>query len=134
MVRFGNKKSVSWRFCRDTLQIYLSFKANPIIIHNRFEPVLSSQTSITQIAFRVWPMLQATIVKPLQFIGDDERDMPIRHTFLEHNEPSHTSVPVLERMNPLETMMEIKNIIKRFLLLDIVILQQSFHFLTHLFR
>ena len=69
------------------------------------------EASIPQIPFDVWPLLQATIVEPLQFIGDDERDMPIRHTFLEHNEPSHTSVPVLERMNPFETMMKIKDII-----------------------
>ena len=79
-------------------------------------------------------MLQTAIVEHLQLVRNDERHNTIRQAFLKHNKPADTAVAVLERVYCLETLVQVQNIIKRFFLLDIIFLQESFDLAFDIFR
>ena len=84
--------------------------------------ILCCQAGIHQIAFDMWPVLQATIIKHLQVIGNDKRHMPIGQALLEHQEPPHTPVSILKRVYTLEAMMQIEDILESLVTLGIVFL------------
>ena len=65
------------------------------------------QAGIGQIAFFVIPFLQSTVIEHLQIVLNDERNDIVFQALLKHDQPAHTAVAVLERMNPLKLHMEV---------------------------
>ena len=63
----------------------------------------------------------------------DKRNDIVFQTLLKHNQPAHTTVAVLERMDPLKLHMEVQNILKSFFLLGIVFRQKPFHLIGNFF-
>ena len=88
-----------------------------------FVLILGCEASVCQVAIHVAPFAEAAIIEELEVIGDDERDEVISEAFLEHDEATHASVAILERMNLLEADMEIKNVFER-LALDGVVFRE----------
>ena len=54
----------------------------------------------------------ASVAEHLQVILNHERDGIIVQAFLAHNQPAHTTVPVLKQMNLLKPDMEIQDFFK----------------------
>ena len=109
---------------------------NPKIIQTHFVLVLRSQAGICQISFFIAPFFQSTIIEHFQIVLNTERNNIIFQTFLKHNEPAHTTVSVLERMNPLKLHMEVQeylhfpNIEQLYLFHSEIRQDQSFYFFS----
>ena len=123
----------TWEPTFDTLNIILLIWDSEII-QIRLISILCSQAGIYQIAFFIVPLLQSSIVEHLQVILNNEWDDIIFQTFLEHNQPAHTTVTVLKRMDSLKLYMEIQNIFKGLFCFCVILCQQRFHLAGNFFR
>ena len=83
------------------------------IVQQAFITILGSEASVCQIAVDVSPLAQSPIIKHLQFVGNDKRNMLVVQAFFEHQQPPYTPVAVLKGMDSLKTHMEAKNVFKR---------------------
>ena len=92
---------------------------NPKIIQICFIFILCCQTGICQTTFFVVPFLQSTVIEHFQIVLNNKWNNIVFQTLLEHNQSSHTTITVLERMNPLKLHMEVQNIRKGLLLYSI---------------
>ena len=97
------------------------------IIHNGLVVILCCEAGVGEVFVDVVPLAQAAVVEHLQFVGDDEGNDTVCQAFLEHEEATHAPVAVLERMNALETHVEVENVFQRLCLLAVVICQQRCH-------
>ena len=89
--------------------------------------VLCGQAGIQEVAIHMAPFLQTSVVEEFQLIGDDERHDAVCKTLLEHHQPAHTTVPVLERVDGLKFLMEVDDVLQRLLLLGIVGCEEGLH-------
>ncbi len=85
---------------------------------------LRCKTSVGKIPRQSFPLVQTTIIEHLQFIGDDKWYNAVIQALLEHKQPPHTSVSVLERVYRFKTLMEIKNILKGNILSPLILFKQ----------
>ena len=69
------------------------------------------------------PFLQAAIIIQLEFLVDDERYHVIPQAFFKEKQPPDSAVAVLKRVDPLEAVMKVQQVVKR-LLFDRVILRE----------
>lgn len=96
--------------------------------------VLRRQASIGQVAVRMPPLAQPPVIKEFQLVCNDKWHLPVRQTFLEQNQPAHAPVPVLKRMDTLETDVEIKQVVQRLLLFAMIRRKQRLHRFVYFFR
>ena len=106
---------------------------NPKIIQICFIFILCCQTGICQITFFVVPFLQSTVIEHFQIVLNNKWNNIVFQTLLEHNQSSHTTITVLERMNPLKLHMEVQNIRKGLFFFGVVFRQQGLHFIGNFF-
>lgn len=81
--------------------------------------ILRGQAGISQIARDIRPILKASIVEILQVVRYDERHYSVGQAFLEHDKPSRPSIPVLKRMNRLELLVKVNDIVQFFFFLEL---------------
>lgn len=86
--------------------------------------ILRGQAGISQIARDIRPILKTSIVKILQVVRYDERHYPVGQAFLEHDKTSRPSIPILKRMNRLELLVKVNDIVQCLLLLGVIRLEQ----------
>ena len=82
---------------------------------------MRGEAGVGQEAVDVAPLLQTAIVEKLEVVCDDERHNVVCQTLLEHQQTSHTTVAVLERMNLLEAHVKIEDVIQRLSLVPVVV-------------
>lgn len=85
---------------------------NSEVIQCGFEFILSCKTRIKKIAVLLIPLREPSIVERLQIISNDKRNNIMGKAFFKHNQPTDTSVAILERMNALKTNVIINNVFK----------------------
>lgn len=83
------------------------------VIQRCFESILSCKARIKKIAVLLIPLREPSIIERLHFVSNYERDNVMSKTFFKHNQPTNTSVAILERMNALKANVVINNIFKR---------------------
>ena len=71
------------------------------------------EAGVGQESVDVAPLPQTAIIEKLEVVGDDERHNTVSQTLLEHQQTSHTTIAVLERMNLLETHVEFEDVVQR---------------------
>ena len=86
--------------------------------------ILRGQAGISQIARNIRPILKTSIVKILQVVRYDERHYPVGQAFLEHDKTSRPPIPILKRMNRLELLVKVNDIVQCLLLLGVIRLEQ----------
>ena len=96
--------------------------------------ILRGQAGISQIARDIRPILKTSIVKILQVVRYDERHYPVGQAFLEHDKTSRPSIPILKRMNRLELLVKVNDIVQCLLLLGVIRLEQYAQHGMHLLR
>ena len=94
--------------------------------------VLGGEASVHQIAIRVPPLIQTSIVEQLEFVSNDERYDIVCQTFLEHQQATYAAITVLKGMNPLEAYMEIDNVFQCLSPNVTVAANQTLHLLMNL--
>ena len=85
---------------------------NSEVIQCGFESILSCKARIKKIAVLLIPLREPSIVERLHFVSNYERNNIMSKAFFKHNQPTDTSVAILERMNALKANMVINNIFK----------------------
>lgn len=93
---------------------------NPKIVQVLLKLILRRQACVSQITSLPFPFLQAAIVKQLRVLVDDKRNDVVSQTFLEQNQPTNSAVAVLKWVNPLKTVVKIKQIIEGLFLIGVV--------------
>ena len=101
------------------------------IVEYRLVVVLCCQTGVRKILPNFRPALKTAIIKHLQVVRNDERYDTVSQTLLEYYEPSHTPVAVLKRVDHLKALVQIEDILQRFLPLGIVLDKQRFYLLAN---
>ena len=96
--------------------------------------VLGCKAGVSKVAVHVSPFPETAVVEEFEFFGDDERHDTVCKAFLEHQEPSYAPVPVLERMDCLELLMQVDDILQRLCGLGVIGRKQRFHPSMHLLR
>ena len=91
------------------------------IIEQGFVVILCSKAGISQILLDVGPLLQASVVEHFKIVSYDKRHDTICQTLLEHYEPTHTTITILEWVNGLEALMKVENIIKGILFNGVIL-------------
>lgn len=99
-----------------------------------FEVVLGGQARIHEVAFYPRPVAQTPIVEHLQLVCYDERHEAETETFAEHYQSSYPAIAVLKRMNRLEPLVEINNILERRVFPAGVFFQQRLDFAVDILR
>ena len=107
---------------------------NSEIVHVFLKIILSREDCVSEIALFAVPLIKAAIREHLHSIIDDKRHDIISQTFLEHDQPTYTTVSILERMDGFKAYMESDNVIQCFLLYCIVCFQKCTHFCRYSFR
>ena len=80
-----------------------------------------------------WPLLQTSVVEHLEIIGDDEGNDAGRQTLLEHHKASDTAVAVLKRVDALETLVQVEDVVECLVPPGVVLCQESLHLAVYLF-
>ena len=74
--------------------------------------ILRRKACVCQVAWHLRPFVQSTVIKHLQFLRDDKGDDIVLQAFLEHDQPSDTSVAILKRMYQFKALVEVKDILQ----------------------
>ena len=85
---------------------------NSKVIQRGFESILSCKARIKKIAVLLIPLREPSIIERLHFVSNYERNNIMSKAFFKHNQPTDTSVAILERMNALKTNVIINNVFK----------------------
>lgn len=85
---------------------------NSEVIQCGFESILSRTVRIKKIAILLIPLRESTIVERLHFVSNYERNNVMSKAFFKHNQPTNTSVAILEWVNALKANVVINNIFK----------------------
>ena len=104
------------------------------IVHKFLIAVLRRQTSVHEIAVSLTPAAQTSVVEHFQLVRDYEGNYPGREAFLEHYKPADAAVAVLEGVYPLETHMEIEDILQRLRLPAGIFRKEPAHMPVYLLR
>jgi hypothetical protein len=94
---------------------------------------LCREARVGEVIVNVSPLAQSAIIEELEVVGDDERHDVTGQTLLEHEQSPHSTVAVLERMDALESYVEVENLLQRFLLIVVIIADESLHLPVNLF-
>lgn len=105
---------------------------NSEIVEQGLVVVLRRETGVAQIFAHGGPLLQTAVVKHLEVIGDDEGNDAGCQTLLEHQEPSDAAVAILKRMDALETLVQIENVVECLVPPGVVLRKESLHLTVHL--
>lgn len=105
---------------------------NSEIVEQGLVVVLCREAGIAQIFAYGWPLLQASVVEHLEVIGDDEGNDAGRQTLLEHHKASDTAVAILKRVDALETLVQIENVVECLVPPGVVLRKESLHLTVHL--
>lgn len=105
---------------------------NSEIVEQGLVVVLRRETGVAQIFAYGGPLLQTAVVKHLEVVGDDEGNDAGRQTLLEHHKASDTAVAILKRMDALETLMQVENVVECFVPPGVVLRKESLHLTVHL--
>ena len=89
--------------------------------------VLGEAAGVAEVAGFGFPVLEAAVVVELQILCQDEGDDAVSQTLLEQQEAADAAVTVLERVDALESVVEVQQIVEGLALLRIVIPQKPLH-------
>lgn len=106
---------------------------NSEVVEQSLVVVLCRETGVAQIFAHGGPLLQTAVVKHLEVIGDDEGNDADCQTLLEHQEPSDAAVAILKRVDALETLVQVENVVERLASPGVVLCQESLHLAVYLF-
>ena len=101
------------------------------IIQVFLECILCRKAGVGQVAFFPIPFLQSTVIEHFYTVLNNKRHNIVFQTFLEQDQPSDSSVAVLEGVDALKPHMERKDIFKRHHFLAVILIEQPFHFRRH---
>ncbi len=96
-----------------------------------FKIILSGEAGIAEVAGELGPVGEAAVVEGFEGICDDKGDDVVREAFFEHDETADTAVAILEGVNAFEGVVEVQNIIKRFLFEAVVAGDELLQLLVH---
>lgn len=105
---------------------------NSEVVEQRLVVVLCRKAGVAQILTHGGPLLQASVVEHLEVVGDDERNDAGRQTLLEHHESSDTAVAVLKRVDALETLVQVEDVVECLVAPGVVLRKESLHLTVHL--
>ena len=105
---------------------------NSEVIEQCLVVVLCRKAGVAQIFAHGGPLLQASVVEHLEVVGDDEGDDAGRQALLEHQEPSDAAVAILKRVDALETLVQIENVVECLVPPGVVLRKESLHLTVHL--
>lgn len=77
--------------------------------------------------------MQTAVVEHLEVVGDDEGNDAGCQTLFEHQEPSDAAVAILKRVDALETLVQVENVVECFVPPGVVLRQESLHLTVYLF-
>ena len=106
---------------------------NSEIVQRGFVGVLRGEAGVEEVAVDVVPFAQSAIIEHLEFVGDDKRHDVVGQAFFEQEEATDATVTILERMNALETHMEIEQVVERFGGLGVILGQEACHGVVNIF-
>lgn len=106
---------------------------NSKVVEQGLVVVLCRKAGVAQIFAHSGPLLQTAVVKHLEVIGDDEGNDAGRQTLLEHHESSNPAVAVLKRVDALETLVQVEDVVERLAPPGVVLRQESLHLAVYLF-
>lgn len=106
---------------------------NSEVVEQSLVVVLCRETGVAQIFAHSGPLLQTAIVEHLEVIGDDEGNDAGRQALLEHHKSSDTAVAILKRVDALETLVQVENVVERLASPGVVLCQESLHLAVYLF-
>ena len=86
---------------------------DPEIIHDRFELILRGQAGIQKITSFRLPLMETTVVKHFEVVGDNKRHDVVPQTLLEEQQPPDTSISILERMDGFKGIVEFQQVFQR---------------------
>ena len=72
--------------------------------------ILCGKTRIHQVPLLMIPLFQSSVIEHFQMILNDEWNNIVFQTFLEHNQSAHTTIPILKRVDALQSYMKIQNV------------------------
>lgn len=101
---------------------------NSEVIEQCLVVVLCRKAGVAQIFAHGGPLLQTAVVEHLEVIGDDEGNDAGCQTLLEHQEPSDAAVAILKRVDALETLVQIENVVERLVPSGVVLRKKTLHF------
>lgn len=105
---------------------------NSEVVEQRLVVVLCRKAGVAQILTHGGPLLQASVVEHLEVVGDDERNDASRQTLLEHHKSSDTAVAVLKRVDALETLVQVEDVVECLVPPGVVLRKESLHLTVHL--
>ena len=111
LTSIDQKQQYNLKARKDQLNLLITVR-NSEVIQCGFEFILSCKTRIKKIAVLLIPLREPSIVERLQIISNDKRNNIMGKAFFKHNQPTDTSVAILERMNALKTNVIINNVFK----------------------
>lgn len=76
--------------------------------------------------------MQTAVVEHLEVVGDDEGNDAGRQTLLEYHESSNPAVAILKRVDALETLVQVENVVECFVPPGVVLRKESLHLTVHL--
>lgn len=106
---------------------------NSEVVEQCLVVILRCEAGVAQIFAHSGPLLQASVVEHLEVVGDDEGNYAGRQALLEHHEPSNTAVAILKRVDALETLVQVENVVECFVPPGVVLRQESLHLTVYLF-
>ena len=112
LTSIDQKQQYNLKERKDQLNLLITVR-NSEVIQCGFEFILSCKTRIKKIAVLLIPLREPSIVERLHVISDNKRSNIMGKAFFKHNQPTDTSVAILERMNALKANVVINNIFKR---------------------
>lgn len=102
-------------------------------VEQRLVVVLRRKAGVAQILAYGGPLLQTTVVAHLEAVGDNEGNDAGRQTLLEHHKASNAAVAVLKRVDALETLVQVEDVVECLVASVVVLRQESLHLAMYLF-
>lgn len=106
---------------------------NSKVVEQGLVVVLRREAGVAQIFTHGGPLLQTAVVEHLEVVGDDEGNDADCQTLLEHQEPSDAAVAILKRVDALETLVQVEDVVECLVAPGVVLRQESLHLAVYLF-
>ena len=72
---------------------------------------MGGETGVEKVAFDAGPLVETAVIVHLQIVCDDEGDDVVSQAFAEHYQATNATVAVLKRVDCLESLMEVDDVL-----------------------
>ena len=83
------------------------------VIHDCLELILRCQAGIQKITSFRLPLMETTVVKHFEVVGDNKRHDVVPQALLEEQEPPDTAISILKRMDGFKGIVEFQQVFQR---------------------